>query len=126
MYVPTWVRGILNEHPTRFAGDWIFVNEAGSHYRDTDALNEAWRKAHKKVRVPYRVPYVCRHTRAAELLSIGITPADAAKQMGHSPEMFLRIYSEFLEQYSKQQDRGRFEGVGLSVAKLQAKPAKGK
>lgn len=118
VYVPKWVREILNAHPTRFAGEWIFTNQGGSYYRDTDILNEAWQAAHKKARVPYRVPYVCRHTRAAELLSTGITPADAAKQLGHSPEMFLRIYSEFIEQYARNQDKSRFEG--LNVAKLLA------
>jgi len=121
VYVPTWVRTIINEHSTRFAGDWLFLNSAGGRFRDTDTMNEAWRKAHKKARIPYRVPYVCRHTRAAELLSTGITPADAAKQLGHSPEMFLRIYSEFIEQYSRNQDRTRFEGIGLGVGKMLAK-----
>ncbi len=117
VYVPTWVRQILNAHPTRFAGGWVFVNSAGGHYRDTDAFNDEWRHAHRKARVPYRVPYVCRHTRAAELLSIGITPADAAKQLGHSPEMFLRVYSEFIEQFARNQDKSRFEGVGVDVDK---------
>lgn len=113
VYVPTWARAILNEHTTRFTGEWIFVNESGDHYKDTDMLNDAWRAAHKKARLPYRIPYVCRHTRAAELLSIGITPADAAKQLGNSPEIFLRTYSEFIEQYAQNQNKARFEGVGL-------------
>lgn len=119
VYVPTWARAILNACPSRFAGEWIFTNQHGEHHRDTDVFNNAWREAHKKARVPYRVPYVCRHTRAAELLSTGITPADAAKQLGHSPEMFLRIYSEFIEKFARNQDKSRFEGI--TVGNLQAK-----
>jgi integrase len=113
VYVPTWARAILNAHTTRFQAEWIFTNERGEHYRDTDVLNDAWRAAHAKARVPYRVPYVCRHSRAAELLSTGVQPADAAKQLGHSAEMFMRVYSEMIEEYSKNQDKSRFEGMAV-------------
>lgn len=113
VYVPQWVRRILDNHTTRFTGKWIFVNSFNRCYLDTDVLNEAWRNAHKKARVPYRIPYVCRHTRAAELLSIGIDPADAAKQLGHSLEMFLRVYTEFIEEFSRKSDKSRFEGVPI-------------
>ncbi len=113
VYVPTWVRQILKDHPTRFQGDHLFVNSRGGPYLDTDIFNQAWRKAHAKARIPYRIPYACRHTRAAEFLSTGIEPADAARQLGHSPEMFLRIYAEWIEEYSKYKDKTRFEGIGV-------------
>ena len=113
VYVPHWVREILNNHSTRFAGEWIFVNSFGRCHLDTDVFNEAWRAAHKKARITYRIPYVCRHTRASELLSIGIQPADAAAQLGHSVEMFLRIYARWIEEYSRGLDKSRFEGVGI-------------
>jgi integrase len=121
VYAPSWVRSLLNEHPTRFEGEYIFVNTKGGPYLDTDVFNAQWKAAHKKARAPYRIPYTCRHTRAAELLSTGIGPADAAKQMGHSVEMFLRIYSEYIEEFSKDQDRSRFEGMGPSVVNLSPK-----
>ena len=113
VYVPTWVRPILANHPTRFAGTWVFVNSAGGHHLDPDRFNEAWAAAHRKARIPYRIPYVCRHTRAAELLSTGVDPADAAKQLGHSLEMFYRTYSEFIEEYAGARDMARFEGHGV-------------
>lgn len=111
VYVPQWARIALNAAPTRFAGGQILVNQRGVPFKDTDPFNEAWRKALKKARVPYRVPYVCRHTRAAELLSTGVEPADAAKQLGHTTEMFYRTYSEWIEEYSGKKDLARFEGV---------------
>lgn len=111
VYVPKWVRDILSDHPTRFAKSHILLNSHGRPHLDTDHMNEVWREAHRRAKIAYRVPYVCRHTRASELLSIGIGPADAAKQLGHSPEMFLRIYAEFIEEFAKGQDRARFEGV---------------
>lgn len=117
VYVPTWVRSILNAHTTRFQGEYIFLNSHGGPYLDTDVFNADWKAAHKKCRLPYRVPYTCRHTRAAELLSTGVEPADAARQMGHSVEMFLRIYSEWIEEYAKNKDKARFEGVGCGASK---------
>lgn len=115
VYVPTWTRQILNTHSTRFQGGFVFLNSHGGPYLDTDTFNLDWHAAHKKARLPYRIPYACRHTRAAELLSTGVEPADAARQLGHSVEMFLRIYSEWIEEYSKNKDRSRFEGVGCAT-----------
>lgn len=111
VYVPEWVRPYLNNHPTRFEGGYIFQNSKGTPHLDTDVFNLAWKKAHKatKPQTPYRIPYTCRHTRAAELLSMGIDPADAAQQLGHSPEMFLRTYAEFMEDRAKNKDRRRFD-----------------
>lgn len=109
VYVPKWVRPLLNNHATRFKEGHIFLNTEGGPVKQTRYFNRAWVKAHKKARVPYRVPYTCRHTRAAELLSIGINPADAASQMGHSTEMFLRTYSEFIQEYAQDQSFDRFE-----------------
>lgn len=109
VYVPKWVRPLLNNHATRFKEGHIFLNTEGGPVKQTRYFNRAWKKAHKKARVAYRVPYTCRHTRAAELLSIGINPADAASQMGHSTEMFLRTYSEFIQEYAQDQSFDRFE-----------------
>jgi len=62
----------------------------------------------------YRIPYCCRHTRAAELLSKGVMPARAAKELGHSVEMFLNVYSEFIEEYSDE-DVSLLEGTPADV-----------
>jgi integrase len=62
----------------------------------------AWLNRHK---VPYRIPYTLRHTRAAELLSQGASVPLAAKQLGHSVQMFLGTYSEYLEAYSDEDIR---------------------
>lgn len=122
VYVPNWITPLLLSSPTRFAKGPIFVNTAGRAYLDTDIFNQAWKAAHKKLGIEYRIPYTCRHTRAAELLSMGIDPADAAKQLGHSTEMFLRVYSEWIEEYALNKDKSRFEGTGTEVAvNLQSK-----
>ena len=99
VFVPQWTRKYINGLPSRFSGDNIFPNQYGRHHQDADKFNEAWKKAHKRTRIRYRIPYVCRHTRAAELLSAGVAPAAAAKQLGHSTEIFLKTYSEYLDEY---------------------------
>jgi integrase len=109
VYVPQWARPYINALPSRFAGGHMFVNTKGGAYLDTDVFNEAWQKAHARARIPYRIPYTCRHTRAAELLSAGIDPADAAMELGHSTEMFLRTYSEFMVEYAANKGRSRFD-----------------
>lgn len=115
--MPTWVRPYLDALPTRFEGGPVFANKFGDHHRDSDIFNAAWQdvfKSHliaRKHRMPYRIPYVCRHARAAELLSNGVDPAKAAAELGHSTEMFLRTYSEFIDEYCKDRDTSKLEGV---------------
>lgn len=60
--------------------------------------------------VAYRIPYTCRHTHAAELLSMGVEPGRAAAQLGHSLEMFFRTYSEWIDEYSKGEDTDKLNG----------------
>ena len=109
VYVPLWVRKAIKQMPPRIDSPYLFVNGNGTFYKDTDKFNLAWQKAHKKKQIRYRVPKTCRHTRAAELLSKGILPPDAAKQMGHSTEVFLNTYSEMIEEYTANQNLSRFE-----------------
>lgn len=117
VYVPQWVRGRLDSHPTRFAGGAIFIGVKGGALAYTDQLNTIWRTAHEKARMRYRRPYVCRHTRAAELLSNGVTPAEGAQELGHSVQMFLQIYSEFIEEYRGARDYSRFESQAADPTK---------
>lgn len=111
VYVPQWVRPVLLAHWTRFEGGHIFVNTRGSHFKDTDIFNEAWQDVLKRKRIRYRVPYVCRHTRAAELLSSGVVPGEAAKQLGHTLEMFFRTYAEWIDEFSSDRDLDKLEGM---------------
>lgn len=54
VYVPSWVRPLLNGMPSRFSGEFIFVNQRGSHYTAPETFNKRWTEAHKKARIPYR------------------------------------------------------------------------
>ena len=118
VHVPTWLRPILDNHTTRLAGEWIISKHTRrpAPYTSAEVLNKDWTRAHRLARLPWRVPYVCRHTRAAELLSQGVPPGEAAQQMGHSLQMFIATYAEWIEAFSKDRDMARFDGVQVDTS----------
>jgi len=85
---------LLSNHPRRFAGGAIFLDQNGNQRRETKKYLADWTATLKKCRMTYRRPYICRHTRASEMLMAGVEPAFAAKQLGHTTEMFLNTYAD--------------------------------
>ncbi len=70
----------------------------GTSWVDERAFRRSfWTPALKALGIRYRPPNNARHTFATMLLMAGATPAYAAKQMGHSVEMFLSVYSKWLD-----------------------------
>jgi len=117
VYVPEALRPYLDGHPSRFTRGPILTGMRGAALRDTKRLNPWWSEAHLLERIPYRDPYTCRHTRAAELLSQGVTPAAGAAQLGHSVAMFSELYSEFIEEYAGVRDWAKFESAAQTPHK---------
>lgn len=130
VYIPSWaLPHIRNYIKNLNSGDYLFVNTKNNVIKDRTPLY----KLHKKVllecvipvqREGYRVRdlYTNRHTRAAELLSIGTSHGEAASQLGHSTECFLRVYSEWIDQFSGRANKSHLEGVpvqniGLKLVK---------
>lgn len=109
VYVPDWVKAAIKTVPPRIDSPYFFVNENGDYFNDTKKFNRAWRKAHTRKQIHYRKPYACRHTRAAELLSKGVLPPLAAKQLGHSTAVFLNTYAEWIDEYASDKDFSQFE-----------------
>ena len=100
VFIPMWVRPLLLKLDTRFRRGHIFTQASGEPHKDTRVFDRAWKRAHFVTLIHYRKPYTCRHTRAAELLSADLPIAACAKQMGHSVQTFLQVYSEWIEEYS--------------------------
>ncbi len=70
----------------------------GTPWVDERAFRRSfWTPALKALGIRYRPPNNSRHTFATMLLMAGATPAYAAKQMGHSVEMFLSVYSKWID-----------------------------
>ena len=45
-----------------------------------------------------------RHSRATELLSVGVNPAKAARQLDHDKGTFLKIYVDYMPDYDEGSD----------------------
>lgn len=78
---------------------WVFPDpRTGERFTDDEPPRELWwRPCLKRLGIRYRSPYETRHTYATIMLMQGVTPAYAARQMGHSIEMFLRTYSKWID-----------------------------
>lgn len=77
----------------------IFVDpRTGERFTDDEPPRELWwRPCLKRLGIRYRSPYETRHSYATMMLMQGVTPAFAARQMGHSVEMFLRTYARWID-----------------------------
>ena len=84
---------------TRWAKGFVFPQANGDYYKKRKRFPLAWIEAHEKSGVNYRPMKTTRHTRATELLSKGVNPAKAAKQLGHDKETFLKTYADYLPEY---------------------------
>jgi integrase len=83
---------------SRVAGKHVWLNPyTGKRFADEQSQWKAWGSALKALGLRYRVPYQTRHTCATIMLMAGANPAWCAKQLGHSPEMFWRVYSKWIE-----------------------------
>jgi|TARA_R110000764_G_C10967336_1_gene378862 integrase len=118
--IPAWVIPFISNLPSQFKYGHVFLNNLGTKCLDTDLFNDAWNnmfddpKFRRDHNIRKRRPYTCRHSRAAELLTMGVKPAKAARQLGHSVEMFFGTYSEWIDEFQGDDDDHLLEGVGIS------------
>lgn len=95
---------------TQLAGGHVFPDVDGSGFNDTDGPLDAWWKAVMRVSgIRYRDARQSRHTYATLCLHAGLTPAWAAKQLGHSVEMFYRVYSLWIDGADKGAERRKMD-----------------
>jgi integrase len=76
--------------------DFVFPNEDGKAISH-DIYRYKWKKVLKSVGVPYRKPYISRHTAISHALENGAAPIDIAAQSGHSLDVLLKVYSHVIE-----------------------------
>lgn len=97
---------------TRLAGQHVWLDPRyGEPWNEERAFRRSyWEPSLKRLGIRYRPPNNARHTYATMMLMAGMTPAFCATQLGHSVEMFLRVYSKWIG--------GR--GNDLEMAKLEA------
>jgi integrase len=98
---PRALQFLREQKPSTFLhpASWIFPDpRTGERWTDDEPPRELyWRPGLKRLGIRYRSPYETRHTYATMMLMAGLTPAWAARQMGHSIEQFLRTYSRWID-----------------------------
>lgn len=91
----------------------IFINPiTGNAFYDTsDLVQKYWRPSLKRCKIRDRDARQGRHTCATIMLHAGCDPAWAARQLGHSVEMFLRVYSTWLPKNDKRQQLSKMSAM---------------
>lgn len=79
-------------------GEHVFLHPvSGVRFADPQPPSDAWKRICKLAGVRARDARQTRHTYATQMLMAGMKPAFCARQLGHSIEMFLRIYARWLD-----------------------------
>jgi integrase len=76
--------------------DLIFTSPKGHPIDDHAFCCRQWRKCLKAAEVPYRRPYITRHTFISTMLSIGHNPVEIAKITGHDPRLMFEKYANVI------------------------------
>ena len=88
----------------------VFVSMDNKGYGTTDGPLEAWWKpAMKQSGLRYRDARQTRHTFATLCLHAGLKPGLVAQQLGHSVEMFFRVYGRWIEGADKGAERTKLD-----------------
>lgn len=80
------------------AGSFVWTQPDGTPWPGEYAFQRVWwAPCLRRLGIRYRRPYNMRHTHATLMLMAGVNPAFAAKQLGHSVELFLGTYSRWID-----------------------------
>lgn len=109
----------LKKH-TYMKGDHLFIYpETGRPYSDTSYLVQRyWRPSLKRCKIRDRDARQTRHTCATLMLMAGCEPAWSARQLGHSVEMFLRVYSKWMPENDQRKQLSKMSAMLKQNTKL--------
>ena len=89
------VKALLQETPRQLHDQHIIVSKEGKGFRSADKLSKSLVRCMREQDIRYRNPYNARHTCATMMLEDGMEPAYCAESLGHSVQMFLKIYAKW-------------------------------
>jgi integrase len=75
------------------ADDLVFQSPTGLAIDDNNFQTRIFKKVLKRLDIPERVLYACRHTFGSRCIDNGLTPVMTAFLMGNNPETALRNYT---------------------------------
>jgi len=83
-------------------GKYLFSAKRGGIFEAGKFRRYSWRIAREKAGVPYRKPYITRHTFAAWSLVVGLDKNRLVSLMGHgSKQMIYEVYGKYVERLEK-------------------------
>ena len=84
---------------------YLFINSIGNPFNIDHFRDNPWKSALKRAKVPYRKPYTMRHTFAAWMLLVRVSPGEVARLMGHSSkQMVYDVYGKFVEGLAREKE----------------------
>ena len=87
----------LQKAPKHITCTSILFTSRGQPFLGGQKMAQAFSQAQRDLGLRWRHPYNVRHSCASRWLKAGIKPAFAAQQLGHSLEMFFRIYAKWID-----------------------------
>ena len=98
---------------TQMAGAEVFLDPRyGTPWVDERAFRRSfWTPTLKLLGIRYRRPYNMRHSYATAMLMAGMAPAFCARQLGHSPEIFLGTYAKWVDNHRDDAEMARLEST---------------
>lgn len=107
---------------SQLANSHVFLGMDDLGYTTTDGpLEQWWKPAMRLSGIRQRDARQTRHTFATICLHAGSRPAWVAKQLGHSVEMFYRVYSRWIEDADGGAERRRLDAF-IATAEPGQKP----
>jgi len=103
--VHPFVQNLLAKTPRQLHDKHIVTTQHGKGFRSATRLSDAFVRAMKRQDIRYRNPYNCRHTCAVMMLVAGMKPGYCATVLGHSLEMFFRIYADWIDPDESERQR---------------------
>lgn len=101
----------LRKH-TQMKGEWLFLNRSDEPYTSPACLvRNYWRPALMRCKIRDRDARQTRHTCATIMLMSGVRDVWAARQLGHSVEMFRHVYSEWSPPMDNRQQLAKFSAM---------------
>jgi integrase len=86
-----------------------YYNEPWLYHRITRAT--FWPTTLKRLGIRHRRTYNTRHTFATIGLMAGVNPAFMARQLGHSLEMFFKVYAKWIDGQHDEREMAKFESA---------------
>jgi integrase len=81
----------------KLADDLVFLSPKGKAIDDKNFQARIFRQVLKKLEIPPRVLYACRHTFGSRCIDSGLSPVMTAFLMGNSPEVALKSYTHQIQ-----------------------------